>query len=149
MKLSTRSRYGTRLMIQLAKNYGKGPLQIGDISEREGISVKYLEQLIIPLKKAKLIKSVRGPKGGHSLTKSPKKITIGEIVRAVEGHTELADCITKPQLCERSESCPTRNVWESATRAMYRELDKTTLWHMIKSPRHDGTQKRPREKHLN
>ncbi|HDG97403.1 MAG TPA: Rrf2 family transcriptional regulator [Desulfobacterales bacterium] len=133
MKLSTRSRYGTRLMIQLAKNYGKGPLQIGDISEREGISVKYLEQLIIALKKAKLIKSVRGPKGGHSLTKSPRKITIGEIVRAVEGHTELADCVTKPQLCDRSDSCPTRNVWESATKAMYKELDKTTLWHMIKN----------------
>jgi len=132
MKLSTRSRYGTRLMIQLAKNYGKGPLQIGDISEREGISVKYLEQLIIPLKKAKLIKSVRGPKGGHSLTKSPQRITIGEIVRAVEGNTELVDCITRPQVCERSNSCPTRDVWKSATQAMYKELDKTTLWHLAK-----------------
>ena len=132
MKLSTRSRYGTRLMVQLAKNYGKGPLQIGDISEREGISVKYLEQLIIPLKKAKLIKSVRGPKGGHSLTKSPQRITIGEIVRAVEGNTELVDCITRPQVCERSNSCPTRDVWKSATKAMYKELDKTTLWHLAK-----------------
>jgi len=119
-------------MIQLAKNYGKGPLQIGDISEREGISVKYLEQLIIPLKKAKLIKSVRGPKGGHSLTKSPQRITIGEIVRAVEGNTELVDCITRPQVCERSNSCPTRDVWKSATQAMYKELDKTTLWHLAK-----------------
>jgi len=134
MKLSTRSRYGTRLMVQLAKHYGKGPLQIGDISKNEGISVKYLEQLIIPLKKAKLITSQRGPKGGHSLAKPPREITIGEIVRAVEGHAELADCVKTPQVCERSPSCPTRNVWESATKAMYKELDKITLWHMIKGP---------------
>jgi len=121
-------------MVQLAKNYGKGPLQIGDISKREGISVKYLEQLIIPLKKAKLITSLRGPKGGHSLAKPPREITIGQIVRAVEGHSELADCVKTPQVCERSPSCPTRNVWESATKAMYKELDKITLWHMVKDP---------------
>lgn len=132
MKLSTRSRYSTRLMLELAKHYGKGPLQIGDVSKKEGISVKYLEQLIIPLKKAKLICSHRGPRGGHRLAKPPRDITIGEIVRAVEGQAELTECVKTPEVCERSEFCPTRSVWECATKAMYKELDKITLWHMIK-----------------
>ena len=65
MKLTTRSRYGTRMMLDLAKCYDEGPVRIGEIAKRQGISVKYLEQLIIPLKKANFIRSVRGPKGGH------------------------------------------------------------------------------------
>ena len=79
MKLSTRSRYGTRMMLDLAQHYKDGPVQIGQIAKRQDISVKYLEQLIIPLKKVNFIKSTRGPKGGHMLAKSPKEITIGQI----------------------------------------------------------------------
>ena len=89
MKLSTRSRYGTRMMLDLAQRYDDGPVQIGDIAKRQDISVKYLEQLIIPLKKAKYVTSVRGPKGGHMLAKSPEKITVGEIVELLEGGTSL------------------------------------------------------------
>jgi len=120
------------MMLDLALHYENGPVQAGDISKREGISVKYLEQLIISLKKAKLITSVRGPKGGHRLARPPKQITIGQIVRAVEGHTELADCVEKPEICEKSSACVTREVWESATKAMYKELDKITLEQMMK-----------------
>jgi Rrf2 family protein len=80
MKLSTRSRYGTRILVDLARNKDKGPIQIGEISKRQDISVKYLEQLIRPLKKAKLVTSVRGPKGGHLLAEEPENISLGQII---------------------------------------------------------------------
>ena len=80
MKLSTRSRYGTRLMLDMAQHYREGPIHLGDIAKRQDVSVKYLEQIIIPLKKAHYIESVRGSKGGHILTKPPEEITVGEIV---------------------------------------------------------------------
>ena len=80
MKLSTRGRYGTRMMLDLGLHRDEGPVQIGEIARRLSISVKYLEQLIIPLKKADFITSVRGPKGGHMLAVSPEDVTVGDIV---------------------------------------------------------------------
>ena len=131
MKLSTRSRYGTRMMLDLAQHYDEGPVQIGSIAKRQDISVKYLEQLIIPLKKAKLIKSFRGPKGGHTLAKSPREITVGEIVNLLEGGIDLAGCVEKPEDCNRSDSCLTRGVWKEATEAMLDKLNSVTLSKMI------------------
>ncbi len=132
MKLSTRSRYGTRMMLDLAEHYGGAPVQIGDIAKRQDISVKYLEQLIIPLKRADYVASVRGPKGGHMLAKPPEEITVGEIVELLEGGINLTDCVEDPDVCDRSDSCPTRGVWETATKAMYGELNSITLSEMIK-----------------
>lgn len=132
MKLSTRSRYGTRMMLDLAQHYGESPVQIGEIARRQDISVKYLEQLIIPLKKANYIKSVRGPKGGHELARPPEEITVGEIVELLEGGINLADCIENPDTCERSETCLTRGIWETATKAMSQELNSITLSDMVK-----------------
>jgi len=131
MKLSTRSRYGTRMMLDLAQHYDQGPVQIGDVSKRENISVKYLEQLIIPLKKANFIKSVRGPKGGHMLAKPPEEITVGEIVEILEGGINLSNCIENPEVCNRTTRCLTRGVWEEATKAMYDKLNSVTLSKMI------------------
>ncbi|NQU15516.1 MAG: Rrf2 family transcriptional regulator [Desulfobacteraceae bacterium] len=133
MKLSTRSRYGTRMMVDLAQHYDKGPVQIGDIARRQDISVKYLEQLIIPLKKADYIRSVRGPKGGHMLARPPEKINVGEIVKILEGGIDLSGCIENPDACEKVESCLTRGVWEEATRAMHEKLNATTLSKMIEN----------------
>ena len=135
MKLSTRSRYGTRLMLDLAQHYDRGPVQISDIAKRQDISVKYLEQLIIPLKKVSFIKSFRGPKGGHMLTKSPEEITVGEIVKVLEGGIDLASCIEKPEECNRSSDCLTRGVWEEATKAMFDKLNSITLSKMIENDR--------------
>lgn len=132
MKLSTRSRYGTRMMLDLAQHYDDGPVQIGEIAKRQDISVKYLEQLIIPLKKANYITSVRGPKGGHVLAKPPEEITVGEVVKVLEGGIDLTDCIENPDICDRSETCLTRCIWESATRAMFQELNSRTLYDMAK-----------------
>ena len=127
MRLSTRSRYGTRMVLDLAKRFDEGPVKIGDIAEREGISVKYLEQLIIPLKQANFIKSVRGPKGGHMLSRPPENITVGEVVKALEGGTNLTACVENPDKCERSPDCVTRDVWEAASKAMYDKLGSMTL----------------------
>jgi len=133
MKLSTRSRYGTRLMLDLAERYDEGPVQISDIAKRQDISVKYLEQLIIPLKKVDFIKSFRGPKGGHMLAKSPGEITVGDIVKVLEGGIDLATCIEKPEECERSSDCLTREVWKEATDAMFDKLNSITLSNMIEN----------------
>ena len=118
-------------MLDLAKRYDEGPVQIEDVSKRENISVKYLEQLIIPLKKASFIKSVRGPKGGHMLAKPPEEITVGEIVRVLEGGINLSSCIENPEVCDRTSHCLTRGVWEEATKAMYDKLNSATLSKMI------------------
>ena len=120
MKLSTRSRYGTRMMADLAEHYDEGPVQIGSIAKRQDVSVKYLEQLIIPLKKSGFIKSIRGSKGGHMLSKPPGEITVGEIVKVREGGgIELTGCIQEADSCERSDTCLTRKVWEEVSTAMY------------------------------
>ena len=133
MKLSTRSRYGTRMMLDLAQHYNRGPVQIGTIAKRQDISVKYLEQLIIPLKKANLIKSVRGPKGGHLLAKPPRQISIGQIVEVLEGGIDLSLCVGDADACDKSDECLIRSIWEEATEAMYRKLNSVTLSKVIKS----------------
>jgi Rrf2 family transcriptional regulator, iron-sulfur cluster assembly transcription factor len=135
MKLSTRSRYGTRMMLDLAEHYNEGPIQIGDIAKRQGISVKYLEQLIIPLKKADFISSVRGPKGGHMLATHPKEITIGQIVHVLEGGIELSICIGDAKLCGRSKECLIRDTWREATKAMHDKLNATSLAKVIRVQR--------------
>jgi len=119
-------------MLDLAQHYDESPVQIGHIAKRQGISVKYLEQLIIPLKKADYIRSVRGPKGGHMLTKPPGDITVGEIVKLLEGGICLSDCIEHPDVCDRSDTCVTRDIWGAATAAMYDKLDTMTLSDLLK-----------------
>lgn len=133
MKLSTRSRYGTRMMVDMAEHYDEGPVQIGDIAKRQDISVKYLEQLIIPLKKANYVNSVRGPKGGHMLAKPPEEITVGEIVEVLEGGINLVDCIENPHMCNKSSHCLTRGIWQEATKAMYDKINFITFSEIIET----------------
>lgn len=118
-------------MLDLAEHYKKGPVQLGEIARRQEISVKFLEQLIIPLKRAKFIKSFRGPKGGHILAKPPSKITIGDIVRILEGDSGLCRCIGSPDSCHRSPNCVTRNIWKMAGDALYDKLDAFTLQELV------------------
>ena len=131
MKLSTRSRYGTRLMLDLAQHYREGPLQLGDIAKRQEVSVKYLEQIIIPLKKAHYIASVRGRKGGHVLTKPPEEITVGEIVALLEESSGLVECAKDTTVCERADICPTRLLWKEAYEAMFDRLEAITLADLV------------------
>lgn len=132
MKLSTRSRYGTRLVLDMARRYNQGPIRLSDIAQRQNISIKYLEHLIRPLKKAAYVKSARGPKGGHYLAVSPEKISVGEIVSILEGGIELTACTIDPKTCERSDECATRFVWYEATQAMYQRLAEITISDLLK-----------------
>jgi len=133
MKLSTRSRYGTRILVDLARHNNQGPVQIGEISKRQDISVKYLEQLIRPLKQADLVTSVRGPKGGHLLAKNPDKITLGQIVRLFEGQSDLVECVSSPEKCSMSDDCQVRLAWQDATRVLYEKLDTTTIADLVQT----------------
>lgn len=131
MKLSTRSRYGARMMLDLARHGQNGPIHIKEIARRQDISGKYLEQLIIPLKRAGLIQSVRGPKGGYRLSMAPERITFADIIGALEGQWVLVDCIEHPDICHRESRCVVRKVWEQATQAMLDTLRATTLSDML------------------
>lgn len=131
MRLTTKSRYGTRLILDLAVNAQKGPVPLGDVSKRQNISLKYLEHLIRKLKAAGLIKSQRGPYGGHMLKKPPADITVGDIVRTLEKTTAITDCAeTRDKLCgvcNRAGDCLSRWVWIEASEAMFKRLDDITI----------------------
>lgn len=131
MKLSTRSRYGTRMLLDMAQHYNQGPIHLGDIAKRQNISVKYLEQIIIPLKKARFIESVRGPKGGHVLARPPEEITVAEIVALLEEGATLVECTERAEVCGRASTCPTRLIWKDASQAMFDKLKSVTLADLV------------------
>lgn len=131
MRLTTKSRYGTRLVLDISV-YGKEkPVPLSEVSKRQNISLKYLEQLTAKLKKAGLINSHRGPAGGHMLAKSPADITIGQIVRVLEETTMITECAEQDQqvcgVCNRAGECLSRWVWVEASRAMFKRLDEITI----------------------
>ena len=127
MRLTTKSRYGARMMLEMARHYDSGTVHLGDIAKRQNISLKYLEQIIRPLKKANYIKSFRGAKGGHMLNKPPEEITVGEVVALLEGGDTLIHCDKEPESCERVDSCLMRYLWREAARAMFKKLASITF----------------------
>ena len=127
MKISTKGRYGTRAMIDIAENYGRGPVSLRQLTERQCLSLKYMEQIIPLLKSSGLIRSARGARGGYVLAREPSKITLRNIVEALEGSWSLVDCIDDPNLCDRTEECGAYDVWNDIQAAMYQILDSTTL----------------------
>ena len=131
MKLSTRSRYGTRLILDLARKYKQSPVHLAGIAQRQNISIKYLEQIIRPLQEAGYITSIRGPKGGHLLAKAPSDITVGEIVALLEGSDELIQCAGDPNQCRRASTCAMRFVWQEAARAMYDRLNDISFSNLL------------------
>ena len=133
MKLSTRTRYGTRILIELALQANQGAIQVSKISFNQKIPAKYLEQLLRTLKQAGLVKSVRGAKGGHLLVKDPAKISLGEIVRLFEGQTDLVECVSAPEKCEMAADCLVRNAWFDATSVLYEKLDSISIADLINS----------------
>jgi len=127
MKLSTRSRYGIRAALDLAKNYGNGPLQIKAIAKTEDISNKYLEQLISILKAAGMVRSVRGPKGGYMLAKDPSEVTLGDIFKILEGPFVPVECLGDSSYCDKCGDCLMRPVWAKLQGAIDDVLDGMTL----------------------
>ncbi len=127
MRLSTKTRTGTRILVDLSSFYNQGPVQAGDISKRQNISVKYLEQLIRPLKSGGLVESARGPKGGHMLTKPAEEITLGEVVRIFESYHEEEECFCNEGYCFIEEECKLREAWKQATNVFFEILEITTI----------------------
>ena len=127
MRISTRSRYGTRLMLELALNYGNEPVFLKDIAKSEEISEKYLSQIIIPLKAKGLVTSFRGMNGGYVLAKPPFQITVREIVELLEGKLELLNCIGSPSTCSRVSICATRDIWDLLGEKIAQTLESVTL----------------------
>jgi len=136
MKLSTRGRYGTRMLLDLALHGGEGPVPLKDIAKREEISLLYLEHLVTPLIAAGIIRSTRGARGGVSLVKSPQEMKISEVVELLEGSIAPVDCVDDPKACSRSDLCVTRDIWVELKKAMEGVLESTTLQDLVE--KHQG-----------
>jgi len=131
MKISTKGRYGLRILLDLATHQKKGPVNLGDISKRQGISEKYLWQVINLAKSAGLITSARGPKGGYTVAKPANQITVLEIIAALEGPIILVDCLDKAENCDRHASCVTRDVWAKIEENMKKTMGTITLQDLV------------------
>ena len=122
-------------MVELASHYGEGPIELKEIAKKENISLKYLEQVIIPFRSAGLVKSVRGSKGGYSLAKSPSEIFLNDLVEILEGPINLTECLIDPKICQKSASCVTRDIWKEVSEAIYRIFHSITLEEMVNRER--------------
>ena len=145
MKLSTKSRYGLRALFDMAYHAGTLPAQIKDISRRQAISPRYLEQIFQDLKKAGLLKSKRGPQGGYQLARKPEEITVREIVVAAEGDMSLVDCIKeeggRKKKCDFDANCVTQKVWQQATEHLIGYLESVTLKDLCEDAKNMGMEK--------
>lgn len=133
MRLSTRGRYGLKAMFQLALYYGEGPIALKQIADEQNLSESYLEQLFSALRKEGLIKSVRGAQGGYMLSKEPENITVGEIIRCLEGSIAPSDCVLESDgfTCTNENKCVTKTVWMKIKDSIDNVIDGITLQDMI------------------
>jgi len=140
IKVSTKGRYGTRLMINLARSYSEGrkAVILKRVAEEEGISIRYLEQIIIPLKIYKLVKSIRGAGGGYSLARTPAEISLCSILEALEGSCALVDCVEDKELCRRLPTCASYGIWKEASELLKSYFEGISLQDVL-----DKCDKRP------
>jgi Rrf2 family protein len=138
MKLSTRTRYGTRALLELALRQGEGPVFLKDIAKKQQLSLPYLEHLVTPLISGGIIRSTKGPKGGVALAKKPGDIKMSEITRLLEGSLAPVECVDHPDICERSAQCVTRDLWGEMKEAMDTVLEGTTLQDLAERQKKKG-----------
>ena len=131
LKLSTRARYGTRALLDLARHQGNRPVQMKDIAGRQNISLHYLEHIIAPLVAAGIVRSTRGVRGGLRLTRAPDELKLDEVVNLLEGAVSPVDCIGNPECCERADLCVTRDVWNEMKKAIDKTLNSITLQDLV------------------
>ncbi|KIX15799.1 RrF2 family transcriptional regulator [Dethiosulfatarculus sandiegensis] len=127
MKISTRGRYGVRALLELAMQESNWPVALKTLAEKQDISVKYLEQLLIPLKGADLVKSVRGARGGYMLARPASQIVMHDILRALEGPLAVVECVDNPNDCGRVSQCVVHELWEEMSRLVRDYLNGITL----------------------
>ena len=132
LKLSTKGQYGVRAMFEIARGYNLGPITIKQISENQDVSVSYLEQILNQLRKAGIIKSVKGPGGGYVLAKSPDTISIGAILRELEGPVAITSCLDPREGCMRVEGCVTHLLWKSLGEKIETFLNNMSLDDLLK-----------------
>jgi Rrf2 family cysteine metabolism transcriptional repressor len=134
MKLSTKGKYGVRALFEIARNYGKGPLAIREIAGRQQISLSYLEQILHRLGKAGIIEGVRGPHGGYELARKPMDLTIGDVVRALEGPIALSHCLEPGVVggCYKADDCVARMVWSRVGEKIEEALDSITFEQLLR-----------------
>lgn len=137
MKLSTKGRYGLRALIDLAKYSEIEPVSISSIASRQGISERYLEQLMALLKKAGLVKSIRGASGGYTLARSADDISVGDVLRALEGNLEPVDCpaFTEQEGCESAGGCVTKYVWKKINESINQTVDRMKISELVEESR--------------
>lgn len=133
MKISTKGRYAIRLMLDIAQHSGKGNVSIKEVSERQGISVKYLEQIVNMLSKAGYLRSRRGSQGGYRMVKAPDEYTIGDILRVTEGDMAPVSCLEEEEnQCPRVGQCPTIDLWKGLYDTVNKYLDSVTMADLLK-----------------
>ena len=118
-------------MLELACHYGEGPIELKEIARRENISLKYLEQVIVPLRTAGLVKSARGSKGGYFLAKHPSEVNLKELVQVLEGPLNLIECLNDPKACQKAPYCVTRDIWREVSDAIDGIFHSVTLEDMV------------------
>ncbi len=135
MKLSTRTRYGIRAVLELAEHYGEEPLQLKIVAGRQKISVKYLEQLMTMLKSAGIVKSLRGSKGGYTLSRPPNNITLSDCFICLEGPVITVECVENVNYCPRTSTCAAREIWAEIDKTVMDILRSTTLQDVLSGTR--------------
>ena len=131
MKLSTKGRYGTRALLDVALHQEDSPVQLKVIAQRQQISLHYLEHIIAPLIAAGLLRSTRGAYGGVSLGKPPQEIVLSEVIQVLEGSITPVECVDDPNVCSRADICVTRDVWTDVKKAMVGVLESVTLQDLV------------------
>lgn len=135
MRISTKGRYGLRAMVELARHYGKGPLEMRVITERQQIPRKYLHALLTSLRAAGLVRSLRGSHGGYTLSRDPEQINVRDIVIALEGPIVLVDCHERGQPCELYDCCATRDLWLELSQMVEQRLAAVNLGELARPKR--------------
>ena len=135
MRISTKGRYGTMAMLDLALHYGQGPIIVKDIARRQHISERYLEHLLISLKVAGMVRSTRGTRGGFTLAKAPSQIRLNEIIRVTEGSMAPAECVDNPEAYPRAALCAVYDIWLEVKTAINSILESTTLQDLLERQR--------------
>jgi Rrf2 family protein len=139
MKLSTRSRYGMRALLELGLHYGEGPMLIRDVATRQQVSQYYLEQIVLQLRTAGLVRSLRGAKGGISLAKSPREIRLSDALVALGGMESCpVECVDDADICNRSSTCAMRDVWTEVKESMAHVLESKTLQDLVEMQQKKG-----------
>lgn len=143
MKLSTKGRYGTRLLLDLALHRDDERVLLRDIAQRQDISLLYLERLVAPLVTGGIVRTTRGPKGGISLVKPPEQIKLSEVIQLFEGSMAPVECVNDPAVCNRSGICVTRDIWDELKKATDTVLESVTIQDLVERHRQKVQPKQP------